>query len=166
MTEDFYLTVETPAEDDADAPTVIENKKLLRPFEAVTDMYSTPARTGIDPVYVLAPFYFIFFGMMLSDAAYGICLLYTSNMGIEDGMQEALHALSCFLSCGISALYLRGDSEVPEEIAGRMEDMIRRRGTGEPLAYILGERYFMGLRFSVEMCIRDRITSSCSVLNF
>lgn len=37
-------------------------------------MYSTPARTGIDPVYVLAPFYFIFFGMMLSDAAYGILL--------------------------------------------------------------------------------------------
>ena len=71
------------------------------------------------------------------------------DMGIEDGMQEALHALSCFLSCEISALYLRGDSEVPEEIAGRMEDMIRRRGTGEPLAYILGERYFMGLRFSV-----------------
>lgn len=74
VTEDFYLRVETPAEDDADAPTVIENKKLLRPFEAVTDMYSTPARTGIDPVYVLAPFYFIFFGMMLSDAAYGILL--------------------------------------------------------------------------------------------
>ena len=71
------------------------------------------------------------------------------DMGIEDGMQEALHALSCFLSCGISALYLRGDSEVPEEIAGRMEDMIRRRRTGEPLAYILGERYFMGLRFTV-----------------
>lgn len=71
------------------------------------------------------------------------------DMGIEDGMQEALHALSCFLSCEISALYLRGDSEVPEEIAGRMEDMIRRRRTGEPLAYILGERYFMGLRFLV-----------------
>ena len=37
-------------------------------------MYSLPLATEIDPTAIMAPFYFIFFGLMLSDAAYGIIL--------------------------------------------------------------------------------------------
>ncbi len=73
ITDAYYLTVSEPDEGD-DVPTVVENKSLLRPFEAVTDLYSVPAYSGIDPVFVLAPFFFLLFGMMMADAGYGILL--------------------------------------------------------------------------------------------
>ena len=37
-------------------------------------MYSTPAYTGLDPTFLMAPFFFAFFGMMVSDAGYGVLL--------------------------------------------------------------------------------------------
>ncbi|MDR3348469.1 MAG: V-type ATP synthase subunit I [Acidaminococcales bacterium] len=55
-------------------PTFTVNKKLVEPYEAVTNLYSRPLYTGIDPNPMLAPFYFLFFGIMLSDAGYGIIL--------------------------------------------------------------------------------------------
>ena len=51
------------------------------------------------------------------------------DMGIEDGMQEALHALSCFYPAEFPRCISGETAKSPEEIAGRMEDMIRRRGT-------------------------------------
>ncbi len=70
----YYLQFADPAEDD-DVPTAIVNGKGIRPFEAVTDMYATPGYKGLDPIKVLAPFFFVLFGMMLSDAAYGVMLI-------------------------------------------------------------------------------------------
>lgn len=68
-----YYNIEEPAPDE-DVPVLLNNNSLVTPFEAVTGMYSLPSRSDIDPTKFLAPFYFIFFGMMLSDAAYGIIL--------------------------------------------------------------------------------------------
>ncbi|MEX1306940.1 MAG: V-type ATPase 116kDa subunit family protein, partial [Eubacteriales bacterium] len=60
--------------EDEEYPTIIENPKLARPFEAITEMYDTPSAAGIDPNLLMAPFYFIVFGMMVSDAGYGLIL--------------------------------------------------------------------------------------------
>lgn len=73
-TTDYSHIELTYPDPDEQIPTVIENNKILTPFEAVTDLYSVPVSRSLDPVYILAPFYFIFFGMMLSDAAYGVAL--------------------------------------------------------------------------------------------
>ena len=62
-----------PAEDE-EMPVLLSNQKLVEPFEVITEMYSLPDPRGIDPNLYMAPFYFIFFGMMLSDAGYGIVL--------------------------------------------------------------------------------------------
>ena len=67
------IQLEDPGEED-DPPTMLENPSLVRPFESVTDLYSVPSYRGIDPNRLMAPFYFIFFGMMVSDAGYGIVL--------------------------------------------------------------------------------------------
>ncbi len=56
-------------------PTLTYNSKLIAPFEVVTNMYSAPAYTGIDPNPTMAPFFAIFFGIMLSDAGYGLLLM-------------------------------------------------------------------------------------------
>ena len=55
-------------------PTVMKNDRFTAPYEAVTELYSRPRIGSLDPNTVMAPFYFIFFGMMLSDAGYGLVL--------------------------------------------------------------------------------------------
>ena len=101
----YYLDVRDPSEDD-DVPTAIVNNKALTPFEAITDMYSTPAYKGIDPVYILAPFYFIFFGSMLSDAAYGILLTIGSILVLKLKKPEGMFrkVVTVLAICGVSTL--------------------------------------------------------------
>ncbi len=55
-------------------PSVMENGKFSRPYEFVTELYSRPKIGSLDPDFMMAPFHFIFFGMMLSDAGYGLVL--------------------------------------------------------------------------------------------
>lgn len=69
-----YLSFEKPQKGE-NTPVKLKNSKIIEPFEVITEMYSLPAPTGIDPNPFMAPFFFIFFGMMLSDAGYGILLM-------------------------------------------------------------------------------------------
>lgn len=55
-------------------PTAMRNSRLLKPFESITEMYSMPTPYEADPTWIMAPFFLCFFGMMMSDAAYGIIM--------------------------------------------------------------------------------------------
>lgn len=68
-----YITLRDPLDEET-PPTAIRNSKLVTPFEAVTDMYSVPNPRGFDPNTVMSVFYFLLFGMMMGDAAYGAIL--------------------------------------------------------------------------------------------
>lgn len=64
------ITMEPGAEDDP--PVEIENKRIVKPFEVITELYGYPIYTGIDPTLYLAPFFALFFGICLGDAGYGL----------------------------------------------------------------------------------------------
>ncbi|MGE5542110.1 MAG: hypothetical protein ACM3WT_03655, partial [Bacillota bacterium] len=67
-------TVEVFAEDPSpgdDVPVSLENHPLVQPFEIVTNIYGYPKYNEQDPTPLLAPFFFVFFGLALTDAAYG-----------------------------------------------------------------------------------------------
>lgn len=100
---EFYYDIEEAAEDE-EPPVLLDNPGLIDPFEAVTSMYSLPGKGDIDPTALLAPFYFIFFGMMLSDAAYGLILTALCAFVLKkyrpDGMMHQMFKL--FMICGIS----------------------------------------------------------------
>ncbi len=66
------VVVRSPVKNEK-APVIIENR-LTEPFEAITDIYGMPSYRELDPTPYLAPFFFLFFGLALTDAGYGIVL--------------------------------------------------------------------------------------------
>ena len=56
-------------------PVDIENHALIRPFEAVTRLYGMPGHKDLDPTAYLAGFFFLFFGLSLTDVGYGLFLM-------------------------------------------------------------------------------------------
>ncbi len=55
-------------------PVEIKNSKIIKPFEAITRLYGLPGSTDLDPTPFLAGFFFIFFGLCLTDVGYGLLL--------------------------------------------------------------------------------------------
>ncbi len=103
---DCYYVFRDPLEDE-DVPVLMENSKFITPFESVTEMYSLPAYRGFDPTKIFAGFYIIFFGIMLSDAGYGIimaiaCFMILKKYDLE-GMAQKL--ITLFMYCGISTTF-------------------------------------------------------------
>lgn len=70
---DCYIEISEP-EKGEEHPILLDNPALIKPFEAITSMYSLPSTKDVDPNMLMAPFYFLFFGMMIGDFAYGIIL--------------------------------------------------------------------------------------------
>lgn len=73
VTGSYAVEFVDPTEDEK-PPTFLRNKGVIGAFETIVNMYSTPDPRGLDPTFIMMPFYACFFGLMLSDAAYGIIL--------------------------------------------------------------------------------------------
>ncbi len=75
LTKEFTVSVDLvePAENEV-VPTLTKNNSFVSPYEDITNMYSPPNQKEIDPNPFMAVFYFLFFGIMVSDAGYGIIL--------------------------------------------------------------------------------------------
>jgi V/A-type H+/Na+-transporting ATPase subunit I len=56
---------------DEDPPVLLENPPLVRPFEIITGLYGYPDRGILDPTLPLAPFFFIYVGLCITDGGYG-----------------------------------------------------------------------------------------------
>ena len=89
-------------------PVLLHNSKFAEPVEGIVEGYSLPGKGELDPTAVTAPFYYLLFGLMLSDAAYGIILIVACAIAIkkcpnmEAGMKKTL---KMFLYCGISTTF-------------------------------------------------------------
>ena len=73
VTDAYSLELRDPTEDEQ-VPVVLQNGKLVEPYQAVTKLYAMPVYNSIDATPLFAAYYFIFFGMMLSDTGYGLVL--------------------------------------------------------------------------------------------
>ncbi|MDR1204457.1 MAG: V-type ATP synthase subunit I [Peptococcaceae bacterium] len=63
-----------PPDKDEPFPVLMRNRGVARPIELITELYSTPDSASVDPTTIMTPFFLFFFGMMVSDAAYGVIL--------------------------------------------------------------------------------------------
>ena len=72
-TETAVLIIRDP-DPEENVPVLLQNSGAADAFEVVTKLYSTPKQREIDPTPLIAPFFFVFFGICLTDAGYGVIL--------------------------------------------------------------------------------------------
>lgn len=72
--EDFVLDIKEADKDDPDVPVILDNNKLIKPYESVVETYSLPKYNEVDPTLLVSIFYTIFTGFMLGDLGYGLIL--------------------------------------------------------------------------------------------
>lgn len=60
--------------DDEEPSVLLRNDKFSAAFEPIVEGFAMPAYRSVDPTKVMAPFYATLFGMMLSDAGYGLLM--------------------------------------------------------------------------------------------
>lgn len=66
--------VVSPPKDEENPPVYLHNNSVVTPFESVVSGFSLPDYRGLDPTAVMMPFFLNFFGMMVSDAGYGLLM--------------------------------------------------------------------------------------------
>lgn len=79
----IYLEIEDAKKDDPNVPIILKNNKIASLFESVTNMYALPKYDEVDPTFILSIFYWIFFGMMVADFAYGLILCIGSGIALK-----------------------------------------------------------------------------------
>lgn len=103
---DCAVDVEELREDE-EAPVILKNNPFSVNMEGIVESYGLPHKGEIDPTTIMSFFYVFFFGMMLSDAAYGLivavvcAVLVRKFPNMSAGMKKSL---KLFMYCGISTL--------------------------------------------------------------
>ena len=70
-----YEFTEPEKEEYPDVPVELRNNKLTDGLNMVTNMYSLPQYGSVDPNPLMAPFFILFFGIMMADMGYGIIMV-------------------------------------------------------------------------------------------
>ena len=73
-----WETADPTPEEYSDVPVQLKNNWFTRPLNMVTEMYSLPAYNGVDPNPLMAPFFILFYGVMLADMGYGLLMIAAS----------------------------------------------------------------------------------------
>lgn len=62
-------------DEEKNAPSFYDNPRIIKPFEFLSGLLSPPRYGEIEPTPLLALFFPFFFGFMVGDIGYGICIL-------------------------------------------------------------------------------------------
>lgn len=109
LSEKYSAEVEIyETSEDEEIPIMLKNNSFVAPVESVLETYSMPKKNEVDPTFVMAIFYYIFFGMMFSDAGYGIIMTGVCAFALRKfkNMEEGLRKfVKMFMYCGISTAF-------------------------------------------------------------
>lgn len=102
----FLSAVTFEKADGEEVPVAIKNNAFTAPAAGLTELYSMPSKADIDPTPIMSFFYYFFFGMMLSDAGYGLLLALGAWLLIKKCKPEKSmeNTLRLFIYCGISTV--------------------------------------------------------------
>lgn len=95
-------------EDYPRVPVKLKNNRFTGPLNMVTEMYSLPAYGSLDPNPYMAPFFILFYGIMMADMGYGLLMMAASLLVLKKkqptGGNRNFFALLGL--CGISTFIL------------------------------------------------------------
>lgn len=100
------ITLSEPEEDE-DTPVLLENNAFASGVEGITEMYSLPGKNDIDPNAIMSFFYYLFFGMMFSDAGYGLLMVIATAFVLLKCKPEGnkRKTVLMYFFCGISTMF-------------------------------------------------------------
>lgn len=93
--------------EDVEAPVLLHNGPISSTTEGVLASFGLPKKGEIDPTKIMSAFYIFLFGMMLSDAGYGLIMFLGCFIALKkfprmgEGMKKTLQM---FMYCGISTI--------------------------------------------------------------
>ena len=101
------ITVSEIPEDDEDEPVLLKNNAFSAPVEEITEMYSLPGKHDIDPNAIMSFFYYMFFGMMFSDAGYGLIMVIATLVILLKCKPESQKrkTIMMYMFCGFSTMF-------------------------------------------------------------
>lgn len=104
--KECYYELRDP-EKEEETPVLLLNGRFNGPFESITKLYALPDSRGIDATPFFALSFAVFFGLMLSDAAYGLILTISTFIILKkfrlEGMASQMFRM--FFYCGISTIF-------------------------------------------------------------
>ncbi len=102
---EIYARAPLPEEE---PPVILKNPKPGKPFELLTKLYGLPQRGSFDPTLPMAPFFFLFVGLCVSEAGYGLLAALLSLLLIKFAKPKGglLQFLKLFTLLGVSTAIL------------------------------------------------------------
>ena len=103
---DCVVDVEDLKEDE-EPPVLLKNNAFASSVEGVLEAYGMPCKGEVDPTAIMSFFYVFFFGMMLSDAAYGAIVAIACFIVLKKfpRMDKGMHkTIKLFMFCGVSTI--------------------------------------------------------------
>lgn len=94
--------------EDEETPILLQNGKVASSVEGVVSSFGLPLASELDPSKLVSITYIFLFGLMLSDAAYGLivslaCFILIKKFPrMSDGMSKAIRM---FMYCGLSTMF-------------------------------------------------------------
>ncbi len=105
---EIAIELEQPSEDE-EVPILLQNNGFSNPLEGTVEAFSLPGKGEIDPTMVMSLFYYMLFGLMLSDAGYGAIIAIGCGIGLhkfKDKLEDSMkRTLKMYLFCGISTIF-------------------------------------------------------------
>lgn len=102
-TLDCAYDVADPTEEEIpEVPVALKSNVLTRSMNCITEQYSLPAYDGVDPNPVMAPFFIVFFGMMMADMAYGLVMILGALLFLKKKRPDDPSFMEMIFWCGIT----------------------------------------------------------------
>ncbi len=101
--------VSDPApEDYPQVPVKLKNNILTRPLNMVTEMYSLPAYGTLDPNPLMAPFFILFYGIMMADMGYGLLMMLAGAVILKKKKPGGTfgHLCGLLVLCGVTTFIM------------------------------------------------------------
>ena len=89
-------------------PVKLKNNLLTKPLNMVTEMYSLPAYGTLDPNPLMAPFFILFYGIMMADMGYGLLMMLAGAIILKKKKPGGTfgHLCGLLVLCGITTFIM------------------------------------------------------------